>query len=251
MADARPRAGLAGATRSLRCSPRRSRSWCCVARSPCCADKTYPRLTWLDAPCSAPRATSASPVRLVLPRTLLRWHAHLVAHRWTHPRRPQAARHPPADPDPGAADGPGEPTWGYRRILGKLLGSPPHRPQVADAAELGQGGGAVGDGGADFGGGGGDAPVYVADLGDEFGGQPAQGCVARSRGGVRGISSRAAVSASSCRGGLGSAVDHVVAGTDQPASAPRAVPVRRATNFPISHSSRASGGASAIRTVQG
>jgi putative transposase len=62
-------------------------------------------------------------VRLVSPRTLLRWHAQLVANRWTYPRR-----------RPGRAPTPQpirvlvlrmareNPRWGYRRIQGELVG---------------------------------------------------------------------------------------------------------------------------------
>ena len=48
---------------------------------------TRPRLTWLDrALLSALSRLLPAPLRqlrLVSPRTLLRWHAQLVAHRWT------------------------------------------------------------------------------------------------------------------------------------------------------------------------
>jgi hypothetical protein len=59
----------------------------------------------------------------VSPRTLLRWHARLVARSWTYPRR-----------QPGCAPVPQliralvlrvareNPTWGYRRIDGELVG---------------------------------------------------------------------------------------------------------------------------------
>ena len=62
-------------------------------------------------------------LRLVSPRTLLRWHAHLVAHRWTYPRR-QPGRPPVAQPIRAlvlrmARE---NPTWGYRRIQGELIG---------------------------------------------------------------------------------------------------------------------------------
>jgi putative transposase len=50
-----------------------------------------PRLTWLDrAVFSALSRLLPAPLRqlrLVSPRTLLRWHAQLLARRWTYPRR--------------------------------------------------------------------------------------------------------------------------------------------------------------------
>jgi len=52
---------------------------------------TRPTLTWLDrAVLSALSRLLPTPLRklrLVSPRTLLRWHAQLVACRWTHPHR--------------------------------------------------------------------------------------------------------------------------------------------------------------------
>jgi NADPH:quinone reductase-like Zn-dependent oxidoreductase len=84
-----------------------------------------PRLSWAD------RAIISALVRriprtrrlrlLVTPRTLLRWHAHLVRRRWTRPKR--GSGRPPTRPTiPAlilhlAAE---NPTWGYRRITGEL-----------------------------------------------------------------------------------------------------------------------------------
>src|SRR6186997_1613823 len=57
-----------------------------------------PTLTWLvRAVLSALSRLLPTPLRqlrLVSPRTLLRWHAQLVAHRWTYPRR-RPGRPPP------------------------------------------------------------------------------------------------------------------------------------------------------------
>ena len=86
-----------------------------------------PRMSWLDRAVLSALSRLLPPrlrrLRLVSPRTLLRWHAHLVARRWTYPRR-RPGRPPTAtaDPGPGAADGPENPGWGYRRIQGELVG---------------------------------------------------------------------------------------------------------------------------------
>jgi hypothetical protein len=69
-----------------------------------------PNLTWIDraflTALSRLLPTQLRRLRLVSLRTLLRWHAQLVARRWTYPHRP-SGRHP------------------YRAL------EPPHRPPEA------------------------------------------------------------------------------------------------------------------------
>ena len=86
-----------------------------------------PALTWLDravlSALSRLLPTSLRRLRLVSPRTLLRWHAQLVARRWTYPHR-RPGRPPTAPPIRAlvlqmARD---NPRWGYRRIQGELVG---------------------------------------------------------------------------------------------------------------------------------
>ena len=86
-----------------------------------------PTVTWIDrallSALSRLLPTQLRRLRLVSPRTLLRWHAHLVARRWTYPRR-QPGR--PPTPRPIRAlvlrMARENRTWGYRRIQGELLG---------------------------------------------------------------------------------------------------------------------------------
>ena len=86
-----------------------------------------PALTWRDrAVLSALGRLLPAPLRqlrLVSPRTLLRWHAKLVARRWTYPRRPSGR--PPTAPALRALAlriAGENPRWGYRRIQGELVG---------------------------------------------------------------------------------------------------------------------------------
>jgi hypothetical protein len=106
----------------------------------------HPRLTWLDrAILSALNSLLPPPLRrlrLVSPRTLLRWHTQRVTRRWTYPRpqpgRPPTSPHmralvlqmarenrtaPPRDLIAALVErmAPENPSWGYHRIQGKLL----------------------------------------------------------------------------------------------------------------------------------
>src|SRR6476661_3594289 len=86
-----------------------------------------PTFTWLDrAVLSALSKLLPAPLRqlrLVTPRTLLRWHQQLVARRWTYSHR-RPGRPPTAPPIRAlvlqmARE---NPRWGYRRIQGELVG---------------------------------------------------------------------------------------------------------------------------------
>nr|WTB09175.1 integrase core domain-containing protein [Streptomyces antimycoticus] len=92
-------------------------------------NRPRPRFFWSDRAVMAAllrifsnQRRSQLPV-LVTPRTVLRWHARLIAWKWTHP-----SRRPGRPPTPEALrqlvlrlarENPG---WGYRRIHGELLG---------------------------------------------------------------------------------------------------------------------------------
>ena len=88
---------------------------------------TRPMPTWLDRAVLSALGrllpTSLRQLRLVSPRTLLRWHAQLVARRWTYPHR-RPGRPPTAMPVRAlvlqmARE---NPRWGYRNIQGELVG---------------------------------------------------------------------------------------------------------------------------------
>src|SRR4051812_46363543 len=87
----------------------------------------HPKMSWLDravlSALSRLLPTQLRGLRLVSPRTLLRWHAQLVARRWTCPRRTPGR--------PAVTQGVRDlvlrmarenPRWGYRRIHGELVG---------------------------------------------------------------------------------------------------------------------------------
>ena len=86
-----------------------------------------PALTWVDravlSALSKLLPTQLRRLRLVSPRTLLRWHARLVARRWTYPQRPSGR--PPVAPSIRALVlrmARENSTWGYRPIQGELVG---------------------------------------------------------------------------------------------------------------------------------
>jgi putative transposase len=86
-----------------------------------------PTLTWIDRAFLSALArllpTQLRQLRLVSPRTLLRWHAQLVARRWTYrqrtPGRPAVSQ---SVRDLVLRMARENPRWGYRRIHGELIG---------------------------------------------------------------------------------------------------------------------------------
>jgi len=86
-----------------------------------------PKMSWLDrsllSALSRLLPVPLRQVRFVSPRTLLRWHAQLVAHHWSYPhRRPGRPLTPPPIQALVLRLARENPRWGYRRIQGELIG---------------------------------------------------------------------------------------------------------------------------------
>ena len=90
-----------------------------------------PKITWADRAFIAllldiiPKQRRAALRLIVTPETVLRWHRDMVARRWAaksrhkHPGRPRTHRNITASVLSLAKD---NPSWGYRRIHGELVG---------------------------------------------------------------------------------------------------------------------------------
>jgi hypothetical protein len=107
--------------------PRTRRSWLRHQLTVLQRTTKRPRLSWAD------RAVISALVRvlpnrrrltlIVSPRSVLRWHTRLVARRRTFPhRRPGRPRTARAIRTLVVAMAGDNPTWGYRRVHGELLG---------------------------------------------------------------------------------------------------------------------------------
>ena len=87
---------------------------------------TRPTMTWIDraflSALSRLLPTQLRRLRLVSPRTLLRWHAQLVARRWTYPPRPGRPPIPQVLRALVLRMARENSTWGYRRSQGGLNG---------------------------------------------------------------------------------------------------------------------------------
>src|SRR4051794_16645545 len=96
---ARTPAELAGAARPIRRSQGRRDPRTATRGRGAARHHQRPTLTWVDRAFLSAVArllpTQLRRLRLVSPRTLLRWHAQLIARRWTYPRQ-QPGRPPVA-----------------------------------------------------------------------------------------------------------------------------------------------------------
>ncbi|MFF8004462.1 integrase core domain-containing protein [Streptomyces sp. NPDC007917] len=92
-------------------------------------NRLRPRFSWSDRAVMAALLRIVSKERrtqvalLVTPRSVLRWHARLIAWKWTYPsRRPGRPPKPEALRQLVVRLARENPAWGYRRIQGELLG---------------------------------------------------------------------------------------------------------------------------------
>jgi hypothetical protein len=85
-----------------------------------------PRLNWADPALFAALIRRPPRVlhdhRLVTPATVLRWHRHLIAKKWTYPNRVRPPTHRPHDRHPHRTDRQTQnQTWGHKRTQGERL----------------------------------------------------------------------------------------------------------------------------------